>query len=152
MSAGSATSCNPLSPLACSTGKKCAWLQEGPGRPLRVPFFRESTGSTITVCAGMCAPAKTDSTLPGNAKGDATQAAKLPTQAMPMVGNGVCVAGKKGSEPQQNCHYLWMYNNDGTQTIPSPYNDTLGVCFGYTATARGRACGTRCAEIDELRR
>jgi hypothetical protein len=97
-----------------------------------IPFFFESTGSSQVVCAGLCAPAKTDSTLVANAKGDATKAAKLHNQAAPMVGNGLCVPGKKGSEAQQNCHYLWWYNTDGSQPIPSPYNDTLGVCFGYT--------------------
>ena len=54
----------------------------------------------------------------------------------------MCTVGKKGSEANENCHFLWMYNNDGTNYLPGPYNDTLGVCFGFThykydATADG---------------
>ncbi|HWU89978.1 MAG TPA: hypothetical protein VN253_22100 [Kofleriaceae bacterium] len=99
-----------------------------------MPFFRQETGSTTTTCTGMCAPKKTDNSAAnmGNAKGDPTVPAKLSTSAAPAAGDGVCAVGKKGSELQEDCHFLWMYNNDGNQYLPSPYNDTLGVCFGFT--------------------
>lgn len=100
-----------------------------------VPFFFEQTGSTTIVCSGLCAPAKTDNTPAnmGNARGDVTVPAKLHTSAAPVAGDGVCAVGKKGSEANENCHYLWWYNfDDNDMLIPSPYNDTLGVCFGFT--------------------
>ena len=107
-----------------------------------LPFFREQTGSTTTICAGLCAPTKTDTANATNFRGDPTVPAKLHTAAAPAAGDGVCAVGKKGSEANENCHYLWMYNNDGMNYLPGPYNDTLGVCFGFThykydATADG---------------
>jgi hypothetical protein len=92
----------------------------------------ESTGSTTAICAGTCAPAKTDVTQPANAKGDPTKAAKLHDQADAFVGNALCTPGKKGSEVQQDCLFLWIFNFDGVTLPPSPYNDTLGICLGYT--------------------
>jgi hypothetical protein len=69
----------------------------------------------------------------GNARGDTTVVAKLHNKAAPAAGDGVCAVGKKGSEANENCHYLWWYNfDDNDMLIPSPYNDTLGVCFGFT--------------------
>jgi hypothetical protein len=100
--------------------------------PGYVPFFRESTGSQTVVCAGLCAPAKTDVTQPQNSKGDPTKAAKLHDQADAVFGNATCEVGKKGSEAQQNCLYLWTFNVENGTLAPSPHNDTLGVCFGYT--------------------
>ncbi|MBA3391376.1 MAG: hypothetical protein H0T89_01975 [Deltaproteobacteria bacterium] len=95
-----------------------------------VPFFRQSTGSNVIVCAGMCAPLKTDNTLTANVSGDANVAAKLPLSAAPAVGDGVCTSGKKGSEAGQNCLFLWPFNVDGSGVpIASQYNNTLGICF-----------------------
>ncbi|MBA3391818.1 MAG: hypothetical protein H0T89_04190 [Deltaproteobacteria bacterium] len=69
--------------------------------------------------------------MPSNNKGDPMVAAKLPFEPAPLVGNAVCEPGKKGSEANQNCLYLWPFYNQNGSVEPSPYNDSLGVCFAY---------------------
>jgi hypothetical protein len=92
--------------------------------------FRESTGSTVTICVGMCSPLKTDNTLVANAVGSPTVLAKLPTATAPAAGEGRCIVNKKGSEAGQNCIFAWIYNIENNMLIDTPYNDTLGVCIG----------------------
>lgn len=105
--------------------------------PGYVPFFIERTGSTTIICAGLCAPRKTDATLAANVIGDPGVPAKLPLEAAPAAGNAVCAAGKKGSVPlapaaeQQNCLYLWPFNFASHGLVANPFNDTLGVCFDF---------------------
>ncbi len=100
-----------------------------------VPFWREATGSNVIVCAGMCAPAKSDNStaaLRAANKGDPAVPAKLPLEAAPAAGNATCAAGKKGSEANENCLFLWPFNVENNMLVVSDYNNTLGICFGYT--------------------
>jgi hypothetical protein len=98
-----------------------------------VPFFFESTGSMSVRCSGLCAPLEIDNTQPQNAKGDPLALGKLPLEASPAAGNATCAVGKKGSEAQQDCLFLWTFLTDANGNPgPSQYNETLGVCFAYT--------------------
>lgn len=96
----------------------------------------QDTGSMTFVCSGVCAPGKTDSVDTTNVKGDPDVVAKLHDKAAPAAGDGVCTIGKKGSSDfgnQQNCHYMWFWNFDRQGNyLPSPYNDTTGICFTYS--------------------
>ena len=94
-----------------------------------LPFFREQTGSNTIVCAGMCAPLKTDNTMPQNVSGSTAVPAKLPLEAAPAAGNAVCVTNRKGSEPGENCLFMWPFNVENGMLPPSPYNNGLGICF-----------------------
>ncbi len=97
-----------------------------------IPFLYQSTGSTTVICAGTCAPKKTDTALAANLLGDTAALAKLNDQATPLAGNGTCAIGKKGSVTPQNCVYLWWFNTDAAGNfVQSPYNDTLGLCLAY---------------------
>jgi hypothetical protein len=99
-----------------------------------VPFLRESTGSTVSVCVGLCAPAKTDVANTTKPAGDAAVLVKLANEAAPAAGNGICAALKKGSTgvTTQNCTFIWPFNNDGMKFLPGPYNDTLGFCRDFS--------------------
>jgi len=97
-----------------------------------IPWLIEKSGSMIAVCSGLCAPAKTDNANQNAATGDMTVPVKLPTKAAPEAGDGLCVAGKKGSAEAEDCHYIWGHHRDRTGAyLPGPYNDTLGICFAY---------------------
>ena len=100
-------------------------------------MLNEGTGSMTAICHGVCAPGKSDSVNPANAKGDPTIVAKLHNAETPAAGDGVCTIDKKGSSDdgnQQNCHYMWFWNFDRMtgQFLDSPYNNTTGICFTYT--------------------
>jgi hypothetical protein len=99
-----------------------------------LPMLIEEEGSMIGICSGICAPAKTDNSAQnmGNALGDVNVVAKLHNKAMPEAGDGICTATKKGSTEPENCHYMWFYNISNGAIVPSPYNDTTGICFAYT--------------------
>ncbi|HEY4179422.1 MAG TPA: hypothetical protein VGM90_21405 [Kofleriaceae bacterium] len=111
------------------------------------PFFYEETGATRALCAGFCAALETDNTPAhaNNGKGDPNALAKLPTQAMPTVGDGTCDIGKKGSEASSQCRFVWTYLLQSDGTLPyafehSPLRDTLGVCIAidhFTYDANG---------------
>lgn len=101
-----------------------------------LPFFREMTGSTTTVCAGMCAPLKTDNTLRANVIGSDAVPAKLPTKAAPVAGDAQCIPGEKGFyapganfATAQNCLFMWPFNVENGMLPATPYNDNLGICF-----------------------
>jgi hypothetical protein len=98
-----------------------------------LPMIIEQSGSMVVICSGICAPAKTDSSAQnmGNALGDVNAVVKLHDKAMPEAGDGICTAGKKGSTEPANCHYMWFYNISNGAIVPSPYNDTTGICFAY---------------------
>jgi len=97
------------------------------------PVFFESTTSMTITCTGTCAPLEIDNTQVQNAAGDPTAVAKLPTEATNAVGNATCAPGKKGSEAQEDCVFVWPFLVDGTGTpANSPYNETLGLCFAFT--------------------
>ncbi|HEY4179419.1 MAG TPA: hypothetical protein VGM90_21390 [Kofleriaceae bacterium] len=101
-----------------------------------MPMFYEMSGSTKTLCTGLCAALETDNTPAhvGNGKGDATAMGKLPGDSAAVVGHATCGAGIKGSEDSSQCHFAWplFIKDDGTfdqgfQT--GPYFDKLGVCM-----------------------
>ncbi len=98
-----------------------------------VPFFYEQTGSTVTLCSGLCAALETDNTPAhaGNGRGDPTALAKLPMDRMPLIGNATCEPGKKGSEASSRCRFLWPFLSMEARSRPAfaPYLDTLGVCM-----------------------
>ena len=98
-----------------------------------LPMLIEQTGSMVGICSGICAPAKTDNTAQnsGNAKGDPAAVVKLHNKAMPEAGDGLCTADKKGSTEPEDCHYMWFYNVTNNVIVPSPYNDTTGICFAF---------------------
>jgi hypothetical protein len=109
-----------------------------------LPVLIEQTGSMVGICSGICAPAKTDSTQSANGLGDPAAVVKLHNKAMPEAGDGLCTADKKGSTEVENCHYMWFYNVVNGSIVPSPYNDTTGICFAfgkYTVTIKGAQTG-----------
>lgn len=97
-----------------------------------IPWLIEKSGSMTAICSGICAPTKTDNMNTTKATGDPTVPVKLANKAMPEAGDGVCEAGKKGSTEPEDCHYLWFHNRDRNGAfLPGPYNDKIGLCFGY---------------------
>lgn len=102
-----------------------------------IPLFYAGTGSTQTLCSGLCAALETDNTpaRKNNGLGDPAAPAKLPFDDMAYTGNATCAVGKKGSEPSSRCRFLWPYLvDDATGDVPatfsgSPFLDTLGVCM-----------------------
>jgi hypothetical protein len=105
--------------------------------PGYLPFFRQMTGSNTIVCAGMCAPLKTDNTAANinNVTGSNLVPAKLPLEAAPAAGKAQCVTNQKGSRSgtpinqAQNCLFMWPFNVDMGMLPVTPYNDNLGICF-----------------------
>ncbi len=100
-----------------------------------MPFFYEMTGSTKTLCSGLCAALETNNTGPlmNNADGDATAVGKLPT-ANKAAGDATCAIGKKGSRASSECHFIYPYvADDQGELLPAfengPLLDTLGVCM-----------------------
>jgi hypothetical protein len=110
-----------------------------------IPFYVEdaAAGAMTTLCSGMCAPLKVDSTIaldPAHAndnQGDINALAKLPSEAAPQAGNAVCATGKKGSAVSsvhgEDCRYVWfpLAHGDPTMALQTPFNDKLGICFPY---------------------
>jgi len=102
-----------------------------------IPLFYEMTGSTKTLCTGLCAALEIDNSAAhmGNAKGDATALGKAPTAAAPVAGGATCEATARGFEQSSQCHFIWWYlEDDSTGELPmafdqSPYRDHLGVCM-----------------------
>jgi hypothetical protein len=99
-----------------------------------IPFFFEMTGSTKTLCSGLCAAVETDNTK-GARLGDPNALGKIPTDSAPVAGHATCTANIKGSNTtNDSCIFIYPYvvKEDGTfdqgfQT--GPYFDTMGVCF-----------------------
>ena len=111
--------------------------------PGYVPLFFESGTVQESRCSGSCAVAEIDNTCVNNAAGapvaechskanlgDPLALAKLPTQAAPRVGDGVCNAAAKGSASggAQNCVFLW---NIFQEPPDGQYDETLGFCFAF---------------------
>lgn len=105
--------------------------------PGYVPFFFAMTGSQQVLCTGLCA-ADNISNVPAEAQNDTgvdTATAKLVTSAAPGVGDGLCVAAKKGSASGgvQNCVMLWSFLTDANgMPSGSQYEESVGVCFSFT--------------------
>ncbi|HET9625115.1 MAG TPA: hypothetical protein VFP84_27295 [Kofleriaceae bacterium] len=128
-----------------------------------IPFFYEdASGAMNTLCTGLCAPLKVDATLAADPAhkldhaGDPSALGKLPADPAPVAGHATCAVGIKGSEPAEDCRFLWfpLAHGDPTKALTTPYNDTLGVCFAYqkflTVTIPGtsqKAAEKSCAEL-----
>ncbi|HEY4059385.1 MAG TPA: hypothetical protein VGM39_22360 [Kofleriaceae bacterium] len=99
-----------------------------------IPFFYDSTGSTVTLCTGLCAALEIDNTAAhaGNQLGSASAIGKLPAGAAPVAGNATCASNKKGSLPSSTCVFMWSYLVDDQGDLPpsfAPWTDKLGVCM-----------------------
>ncbi|HEY4179416.1 MAG TPA: hypothetical protein VGM90_21375 [Kofleriaceae bacterium] len=109
-----------------------------------IPFFFEMTGSTKTLCSGLCAALESDNTKTGGtpattplqkAQGDAAALGKLPGDATAVAGHATCLPAAKGSNATASrCLFIWPFvqKDDGTfdqgfQT--GPYFDKMGVCM-----------------------
>jgi hypothetical protein len=101
-----------------------------------IPFFYEMTGSTKTLCTGLCAALEIDNTPAntGNTLGNPMAIGKLPTMVKNQ-GDATCSPAKKGSAGgNSHCKFIWPYVADRTtgelpmQFAMGPLLDTLGVC------------------------
>lgn len=117
-----------------------------------IPFFYENTGSTVTLCSGLCAAVEVTSATADAAnkvKGDAAALGKLPTTAAAVAGDATCAVGKKGSEATSECRFMWPYlldetTGEVTAAFAANYADKMGVCmaigqFQYSQTEGGMA-------------
>lgn len=130
----------PLGDSRGSFGNGCA--------PGFLPFFFEDgSGAMKTLCSGMCAPVKMDSTIFADAKtppnqqpyGDTDAFGKLPTDATAVKGHATCQATIKGSltdaEGTEDCRFIWFplaTSSNPPAIVDTPYNDKLGMCFAYS--------------------
>ncbi|HEX3480817.1 MAG TPA: hypothetical protein VHT91_37635 [Kofleriaceae bacterium] len=117
-----------------------------------LPFsFDDGSGVMTTLCSGLCAPVKMDSTIamtaPPDQKpyGDTSAPGKLPFDMKAVAGHATCLSGVKGSipasDPQgddiEDCRFIWapleIASNPSNPTpVDTPYNNQLGVCFPYS--------------------
>ena len=137
-------SCAPVSAQVLSLTDRMMPRTNAAGNPYLngcapgfIPLFYQETGSTVTLCTGLCAALEIDSTEPGNFAGDSTALGKDPTVAAPAAGSATCSAIHRGSSANSSCRFIWYYLEDDQQMLPpvfenSGYLDTLGVCFDYT--------------------
>lgn len=113
-------------------------------------FFEDASGAQKTLCSGMCAPVKLDSTIYGQMKaanpaynaGDINALGKLPADPAAVAGHATCVNTVKGSiAPDVNgngiedCRYIWAplaTSSTPPAIVDTPYNNTLGMCFAYS--------------------
>jgi hypothetical protein len=107
-----------------------------------VPLVYEMTGSTKTLCTGLCAALETDNTTSTTqvagasqtahnaaSKGDAAALGKLPTDATAVAAHAACGAAAKGSEATSVCKYLWPALVDSAGNLAmTQYTDKLGYC------------------------
>lgn len=134
-------SCAPASPATLALTDRQPPRTNSSGNPFLngcapgfVPFFYAMTGSTTTLCTGLCAALEVDNTPAhaNNGLGDPSAPAKLPSQPKARIGNATCEAGKKGSEASSRCLFMWPYIESDQGDIPAsftPYVDTLGLCM-----------------------
>ncbi|MFN0250730.1 MAG: hypothetical protein ACKV2T_27870 [Kofleriaceae bacterium] len=105
-----------------------------------IPLFFEMTGSTRTLCTGICAALEISNAQPaGNADGDDTALGKAPTAAGPVAGGATCALTARGSGPAvgSQCRFLWPYlEDDATGELPiafeRDYVDKIGVCMSIS--------------------
>lgn len=110
-------------------------------------FFEDASGAMKTLCSGMCAPVKMDSTIyagvmatnPDANAGDPLALGKLPGDMMAVAGHSTCQIGVKGSLTQQegteDCRFIWFplaTSSNPPAPVDTPYNNTLGMCFAYS--------------------
>jgi hypothetical protein len=132
----------PLGDARSFFGNGCA--------PGFVPFFFENGDAGVkTLCSGMCAPVKMDSTIYAAGKaanpdlnaGDPNALGKLPGDPEAVAGHATCQLGVKGSltqaEGTEDCRYIWAplaiaANPQNPTLVDTPYNNILGMCFAYS--------------------
>ncbi len=112
-------------------------------------FFEDGSGAMKTLCSGMCAPVKMDSTIyaadmamnPDINGGDPNALGKLPGDMKAIAGHATCQIGVKGSlsqaEGTEDCRFIWAplaisANQQNPTPVDTPYNNTLGMCFAYS--------------------
>jgi hypothetical protein len=112
-------------------------------------FFEDASGAMKTLCSGMCAPVKMDSTIyaadmatnPDINGGDPMALGKLPADMKAIAGHATCQIGVKGSltqaEGTEDCRFIWAplaisSNQSNPTPVDTPYNNTLGMCFAYS--------------------
>lgn len=135
----SSFTCAEASPEVLTRTDRTAPRTNSSGNPLLngcapgyLPFFFEATGSTTTLCSGLCAALPTDSTPAhvGNARGDPSALGKRPDEAAPQPGHATCAEDQRGSEPSSACRYLWPYVVDDLGMLPAAFDRLdLGVCM-----------------------
>lgn len=94
----------------------------------------EMTGSMQRICQGVCKPAPMSASDPQiNTLGDATAMGKIVGQAAARVGDATCAGDRKGSvlAGPQNCIYLWGFLISQGMVLPSPFHNSLGLCFSF---------------------
>jgi hypothetical protein len=84
--------------------------------PGHVPLRPDSNANTPPVCTAFCRPAPTSSAMPANAAGQ--------------PGSGLTCPDKAAPSPHE-CRYFWWMFEDEMNFMPTPYSNTLGVCFNY---------------------
>ncbi len=97
-----------------------------------IPFYFDTTGSTLVDCTAFCAPLDTDSSTPQNVEGDGTALGKLPTDPAPTAGHAKCEVGVLAHKPGETCQFLWpsiIQANVNTDPATNPYLNNLGTCF-----------------------
>lgn len=138
--------------LYANTDRKPPLTDPGSGRPFPngcapgfIPFyFEDASGAMKTLCTGLCAPLKVDSTIAmmtGHTKdnqGDITVPGKLVADMVPKAGHAVCTKDVKGASditaPRgEDCRFSWfpLAQGDPAKATPTPYNNSLGFCFAY---------------------
>jgi hypothetical protein len=91
----------------------------------------DNSGSGDVVCAGLCAPLRTDNrpSFKVNVLGDANVFGKLPSDPDAVRGHATCAVGVKGSEPGENCRYFWIGPALLGVSDTQPSWDSRGLCF-----------------------
>jgi hypothetical protein len=112
-----------------------------------LPFFFDSSGNEKTLCSGMCAPVKMDSTIFADAKtpinqkpyGNTAALGKLPTDTAPVMGHATCQSAIKGAltdaEGTEDCRFIWFplaISQVPPAIVDTPNNNRLGMCFAYS--------------------
>lgn len=110
-------------------------------------FFEDGSGAMKTLCSGMCAPVKMDSTIfadkatPPNQQhyGDTNALGKLPSDTKAVAGHATCQSTIKGklteAEGTEDCRFIWAplaTSSTPPAIVDTPYNNTLGMCFAYS--------------------
>jgi hypothetical protein len=138
-------SCAPVSAQVLTLTDRMMPRTDGAGNPYLngcapgfIPLFYAETGSTMTLCTGICAALEIDNTTAhmNNNQGDLTVLGKDPTGAAPVAEGASCKANHRGSSLNSSCRFMWPFLEDDAGMLPAAfeanYVDTIGVCFDYT--------------------
>lgn len=97
-----------------------------------LPFLRESTMVSTTVCIAVCQPANC---YAGNCgiSNDEARIGISPHRCY--VGDRVGTFFQNGAMPNPNgehCHFLWRYEVGSAGLLLSKYSNSVGICFDHT--------------------